>query len=385
MNTKKIDLLDLCLILVSNKKIIICFTLIMSIIAITYSLVVDEKWSSSATVDIIDNADNFSLTNSLFDGLGLEGSGSVKGKSLKYSAVLKTNRISKKAIKEFDLISYFNIVDKDSLKVIDTAIKSLHEEILEIYLNEDTFFMTIILTTKDKQMSKKMADFYLNELIEYAQDNKSNLGKQKKELLETRINEIEKNILVLSEELKVYQENNNIVDIVEQAKASLSNYSVVLNEYFINEIELNYTSRVLPNSIQHKNLQEKNKSITEILKKFEVDNKDLPYLLSLNSSNTHLFTIQQKVYALELLETILKTIYPQYELARIDEIDSRDMFEVLDYPKLSGYRTSPKRALICIVTFFVSMLFSSVLILFVKLMPNDDIVKIKAVWKNLFR
>ncbi len=385
MNTKKIDLLDLCLILVSNKKVIIIFTLIMSIIAVTYSLVVDEKWSSSATVSVIDNADNFSLTNALFDGLGFGASGSIKGKAHKYSAVLKTNRVSKKAIKEFDLISYFNIVDKDSLKVIDTAIMKLHEEILEIYLNEETFFMTIILTTKDKHLSKQMADFYLNELIDYAHNNKSNLGRQKKELLENRINEIQNSILTLSEELRVYQEENNIVDIGEQAKASLSNYSTVLNEYFINEIELNYTAKVLPNSIQHKNLQEKNKSIIEILKKFEIDNNDLPYLMSLNSTNTHLFTIQQKVYALELLKTILRTIFPQYELAKIDEIDSRDMFEVLNYPKLSGYRKSPKRALICIVTFFVSILFSSVLILFVKLMPNEDIVKIKAVWKNLFR
>ena len=50
MENKQIDVLDILLILAKHKKFIIITTLIVSIIAVIYSLVIPEIWTSTATI-----------------------------------------------------------------------------------------------------------------------------------------------------------------------------------------------------------------------------------------------------------------------------------------------------------------------------------------------
>lgn len=56
----------------------------------------------------------------------------------------------------------------------------------------------------------------------------------------------------------------------------------------------------------------------------------------------------------EMQSTIYGELRKQYELAKIEEIKTVPVINVLDYPRAAGKKDKPKRALITIVTFFFS-------------------------------
>lgn len=384
MNEKKISFLDIVLLLVKGKKFIIIFTIVMSLIAVTYSLVVTEKWSSEVTVLPITDQGALSMAKSLMEGLGLGSSTSPKASTLKYSAILNSRSITENTIRKFNLIDYFEITDSDSLKAMDKAIRRFHGEMFDILVNDEVHFMTIRLTTKDKYFSREISQHYLNVLLSYAQNNSNNLGRQKRELLETRINQITDEMLNLTSEIKEYQKEHNIIEIEQQAKASIEGYSSILKELFSVELELSYAEKFMTNSLKHRDLADQKKVIIQTLKKLENTNDEMPFFLALKNINDSFFSIQEKVFALEIYKKILETIYPQFELARIEEIDNMDKLEIIDYPNLPGRRAFPKRAMICVATFIVSFLFSSSLVLLNKLTSEQDKIKVKEIWNNLF-
>ena len=353
----KINLLDMLLIVVKNKKSIIIFTLIMSVIAVFYSLIVTEKWASEFTVYPI-SSEEFSVGSNLLSGLGLGASSTPKLLAYNYSAVLKSRTITEKAINEFNLIKYFEITTKDSLKAMDNAIKSFHSEMFDIMINDEVSFLTVKVTTIDKEFSKKISEFYLNELLNYAQNNVNNSGRQKRMLLESRINEISDKMKTLTNEIKEYQIDNNIIEIEDQAKASIEVYSNIIVEYFENELELNFAEQYMPNSLLHKELSAKHNIIKNNLKALQSVNEEIPFLLALENINDNRFTLEEKIYGLELMKIMLETLYPQYEIAKLEEIDNMDKLEIIDYPNLPGNRAYPKRALFCILVFITSLFFS---------------------------
>jgi len=385
METEKVNLIDILLLLTKGKKFIFFFTLIMCIFAVVYTLVVAEQWTSATTILPIDTAGNINISNSLLEGFGLGSNITIRALNYKYAAVLKSRSITEPVIEKYRFIDYFKIKDKDPLKAKEKAFKLFHRKIMKIMITDETDFMTISITTRDRQFSKEIAEHYLSILLEYIINNTNNIGKQKRELFESRLAQITTEMSDLTEEMKKYQNIHKIVDIENQAKASIETYSKILEEFFIVELDLGYIEKYMPNSLAHKNLVEKKNNIKDTLKKIETNNSnDTPFLLALENINSGYFTVQEGVYKLEIYQKLLTTIYPQLELARIEELEKMDKFEIIDYPNLPGIRAYPKRAMICIATMFISFVFSCGCILVRELTSVSDVDKIKELWHKLF-
>ena len=379
MNEPSTNMLDVLIILAKGKKTIIVFTFIMCIIAVAYALLAEEKWTSFYTVFPITNTGPLSMAMNLMEGLGLSTQTTPKVVNLKNAAILQSKSITETTIRKYNFINYFKITEKDTLKAMDKAVRQFNREILKIVINDEVQFMTVNLTTKDRYFSKELAEYYLTLLIKYAQDNTNNQGKQKRELLENRINQITSDMTILSNSMKKYQKEHNIIEIEQQAKASVEGYSSILTELFTVDLELGYTEKFMPNSPKHRDLVDRKLVIEETLSKLEKNNEGMPFFLTLNNINDQLFTIQEMVFGLEIYKLILQTIYPQYELARLEEINNMDQLEIIDFPSLAGKRTYPKRPVICIFTFFISLLFSISYVLLKSIMSGEDKQKIKII------
>ena len=384
MNDDKVNFLDIIYLLVKGKKFIIIFTLIASLIAVVYSLVATERWASQTTVFPLTNQQAFSMMSSLMEGLGLGSSTTPRAMNYKHSAILKSRTITEETIKKYDLINYFNVTEKDSLKAIEKTAKKFHSKMFDILINDETQFMTIRLISEDKYFSRELTQHYLDTLVHYAQNNANNTGRQKRELLETRVNKITEEMLILSTEIKEYQTKHNIIEMEAQAKASIEGYGTILKEYLTIESELIYQEQFMPNSPRHRDLLDRRNVIRRTLSKLEQTNDEIPFFLALGNINENFFTIQEKIFGLEMYKVILETIHPQLELARIEEVDSMDKFEIIDYPNLPGKRAYPLRAMICIITFIVSFMFSSGCVLVISLLSEEDKQKLNVIWKNLF-
>jgi len=384
MDVEKVKMLDIILVLLKRKYFIFFFTLVMCILTLIYTLVVEETWTSEATILPIDTAGNINISSSLLEGFGLGSNVNITALNLKYAGVLKSRKITQQVIEKYNFIEYLKIKTKDPNLDMDLALKQFHKKILKINISDDTDFLTISITTKNKQFSREIAEYYLSILLEYITNNANNIGRQKRELFESRVNEITTEMLEITEEMKKYQSKHNIVDIENQAKASIAAYSLILEDFFRVELELEYAEKYMPNTLAYQNLLERKNSITESLRKLEANNNDTPFLLAMNNINSNLFTVKEGVFRLEVIEKLLETIYPQLELARIEELEKMDKYEVIDYPYLPGLRTYPKRALICIIAFFISLLFSCGFILMRELISENSKAKLIEIWHKLF-
>ena len=386
MSEQKVGFLDIVLLLVKGKKFIFFFTLIACIIAVAYSLLATERWASSVTVFPLSDQNVFSMASALMDGLGLGAAASSPfAANNKNSTVLKSRTNTENTIRKFDLIEYFQITERDSLKAMELAIERFHSQVLNILINAETNFMTIRITTTDRHFSRDIAQHYLDVLMNYSIDNANNVGRQKRELLEIRISQITEEMSQLLAEIQEYQIEHNIIEIEQQARVTIDNYGTILEELFRLELDLGYTERYMSNSLRHRELISRREIIIDLLRGLEKDNNSTPFLLPLGDITERYFTIQQKIFNLELHRKILETIYPQLELARLEEIDNMDRIEVIDFPNLAGRRASPLRAFICVVTFLVSLLFSSGCVLMKEFTSEEDKQKIREIWKSLFR
>jgi capsule polysaccharide export protein KpsE/RkpR len=328
---------------------------------------------------------SMSMAMSLMDGFGLGAMRAPRAIQLKYSAILQSRTITENTIREFDLISYFNITEADSLRAMDISVRTFHNSLFNLVLNEEVSFITVNITTSDRYFSRIIAEYYLQVLINYARDNPNNLGRQQRELLESRINDILAQVRTLTETISIFKQEHNIIEIQSQAIAAIEGYNAIINELVALELELEFVERFLPNQPRLRDLTQRRQIMLDTVRRFETGNPETPFLLPLNEVTDQLIILQGKMFELDILERILQTIYPQLELARIEEINDMDRLEIIDLPSLPGLRSFPRRALICIITFFIALFFSCTLVIFKSVLSDEDKEKARTIWKTLWR
>jgi capsule polysaccharide export protein KpsE/RkpR len=325
-----------------------------------------------------------SMSSGLLEGLGLGASTSARSLSIRYSSIINSRTVSEETVNKFNLIEYLKIEEDDPQLAMDIAVKKL-SKIKRVVINDENSFLRVRVTTYDKNLSQQMAQHYLDKIITYATQNTNNIGRQKRELLETRIEQITTEMLELVEEIKQYQKTHNVIEIEAQAKASIDGYSIILRELFDVDIQLRLSEIDLPGSTRTKDLRDRRQAIIDSMNKLEKDNSDTPFFLALRNINDNLFTIQEKIFGMELYRKILETIYPQLELARLEEIDNMDKVEIIDFPNIPGIRSFPQRTMICAATFMISFLFSSAMVVMRGCATEEDKAKLSLIWKSLFK
>jgi uncharacterized protein involved in exopolysaccharide biosynthesis len=386
MNENRINILDILLVLVKYKYFIILFTGLCSIFAVIYALTVTELWTSDTTIMALQEKSNISLSASaLLSSSGLSGLGTVMITNERYASMLKSRTVSENMVNRLDLIKKFEIKEKDPIKAMSIACNRLQSSILQIKINDKNHFLTIKITTKDKELSKMLAEQYLDTLINYVNNKANNTGRQKKELFENRIEQITDDLKNLTDEITLYKKTNNIIDLENQAKASVDGYYGIIKELTNLDLEIAYAEKFMQNSMMHNDLLEKKQVLIEKIRKLEKKSDDTPFFLALNKINDSYYTMQEKVFGVGIYRKILETIYPQLELARIEEIDNMDKVEIIDRPNIPGKRSYPNRAFICVFTFTISFMFSCAVIILFYLISSDDINKLKQICKTLFR
>lgn len=375
MKSNEIDILDVLIILAKHKKFIFWTTLIVSVAAIVFSLVTPEIWTSTAT--ILPSGD--SGYSSAFNGSVLDlGSafmgGNNQNSAISLVAIMKSRTFSEDIIRKFELIDYFEITDPDSLVSMELAVRKLKAGMLDIQISEETGFIYISVETKDKKFSADIANYYFTKLEEYNQNSRITKGRQKRIFLENRINEIEKNIHNLSEELREFQNKNNAIDLTEQTKAVLGLYSELIAQKKQAEIKLEISEFSMPdNSPVNESLQKEIEILNYKIKETERNEKEsqIKYGLNLDDISDLIIEYAEIQMQIKIEQTVYEFMYPQYEQARLDELKDLPTIEIIDIAGLAGLRSKPRRALICILAFLSALIFSSVIAILVEFLKHE--------------
>lgn len=364
MKTKEIDILDILYYLIKHKKFIIITTLLVSISAVVYSLIVPFTWTSSATFMTVNEKESgFSFSSSSLLGLGstLFGAG-FSGENKNLIAIMRSRNFSEDIIKRFDLIKLLKINDPDSLLNMEKAVKVLNESITQIDLDEETGIIKISVTTEDKHLSPDISNYYLLKLDEYNLNSRKSKGKQKRVFLESRLNEEKMKIDSLTTNFMEFCQKHHTISLTEQTNAIISNYSDLVVQKVYLEIELELAKRNLEEDSPKIEYLKNNiiileRKINDL--EFNKDVNNTKYLLNLEDIPHLVKQYFELELQMEIEKKIYEFLYPQYESAKIEEMKDLPSLEIIDKAIAAGQRTSPRRARLCIISFMLAFIISA--------------------------
>ncbi len=385
MEKNEIDILDILIILAKHKKFIIITTLIVSIAAVIYSLVVPEKWTSTATFKpTISNNSEIGMFSSIMSG----DISSLLGGSQEQSElidVIKSRTFLEPVIDKFDLIDYFEIEHEDPYYVRETTLKTFREEILSVELDQETGIFSISIITKNRELSADIANYLVRELEDYLQNVRMTKGKEERQFLEKRISEINDQLVKYTEELKEFQQKYNVLELESQLPPMLNSYTELVSQYMEEDIKLQLSKSYLKtDSNQSKMYELKTDELIKQIKKIETGkNSIINYQIPLDSIPNLSQKYTLLMTKLEILKKVYETVYPQYEIAKLQELRDTQTINIIDSAIPSGLRTWPKRGFMCILSFTLAFVFSCFLIIINKVLSTKK-DKIKLLYESLF-
>ncbi|MFO7659805.1 MAG: Wzz/FepE/Etk N-terminal domain-containing protein [Candidatus Cloacimonadaceae bacterium] len=381
------NIFNLLLIFARQKKLIIWITLIAAVAAVIFSLLTPQIWTSRANFK--PDAASAGVSINLGDLGGIMSSllGSSSGDAQSAMIILRSRTLNEEVIRKFHLIQYFKIEEADTLKAMDIALELLKGELLSVVLNEENGLISLSVSTKDKQLSKDMADFYLARLENYNRELKLTKGKRNRQFLQSRVASVRNDIDSLALALRDFQKKNKAIDVPTQMNALVTLYSEAVSQKMIVDLELEMAKQNFDSeSPVLKDLSLKQKVIAERIKDLEKGSGQVKpsYIMDIDKLPDLTLQYTQLMINLEIQKKVFEFIYPQFEAARIEEMRDMPTIEVIDYPRLAGQRSYPRRAFICIVATFIAFLVSLVLA-YIKHQMELNSATVKQIKDAIFR
>jgi len=360
MDTKEFDILDVLLILAKHKKFIFLTVLIVSIISIIYSLVTPQIWSSTAVIAPVNN-DNLSFSGSSLLGLGSTILGNSSSNSAQeFITIMKSRTFTDKVIEKYNLIKLFKIKESNAQIAKEMAREILRENSRDISFDDDAGVIVIKISTIDKKISKEIANYYWQELELYNQKYNVTSEKRKRIFIEKRLTEVEGNIANLGNKLKKFMEDNNAIELESQTKEIVTLYSDIISQKFKNDIELGVAKKIY--SKESMTIEKLELLDSEIVQKIEQlkynENDDLSYTLNLKDIPALSLEYANIMLNLKVQKSIYEFLYPQFEQAKIQEVKDFPTIKIIDEAEITGRRSEPKRAKLCITNFIVALFMS---------------------------
>jgi capsule polysaccharide export protein KpsE/RkpR len=383
---KKVDVFDIILALIKNKKIIISFVGAVSIISVIYILLAPKFWESKTSFFYKEKTDNTQLPiDTSLEGLSSSLFGDVRGNPGEELIVIILSRsFSEDIIDRFNLVEYFELQKYEKEVQKDKAYLKLTEQLISVSLDEDTNLITIKVETKDKHFSKEIAEYYLDKIEYYNQHTRETNARKRYRFLQKHAFKIKTEIDSLSNEIMNLQVKSKTIDFENQAKVLLDTYSNFISKKLINELELNVAKEKFnSNNPIITNLYLKEKSIDEIIEKIEKGNAGLSYVTDFEEIPKVLMEYLNLKFHLEIKQKVYAYLVPELEQTKLQELKDLPTIEIIDYPNLAGLRSKPKRGIFCIMMFLASFIFISIIVVLKEFLEEKEIKKIKQILLNL--
>lgn len=384
MDKKEFDFFELLRLIIKNRMFIIIFVAVVSAAAVVYSLLTPQIWESSASFYVVgDQLSSLPIDIEGIGGLTAELLGQDNAQNaINAVTAMKSRRFSEDAIRRFDLINYYKITEKDSLKSMDFALKNLRKKTVKVDYSADTGLVSVSAETKIKKLSRDIVDFYLQHLEVYNRDLKLTKGKMNREFLESRVRETENVIDSLLYAVKDFQTLHNAIDIEIQTESLINSYADVIASKMQADIELELARKTYaPDSPLISEFKHRSDALAKQISELESGSGPLKprYLIDIASLPDLGNQFAQLKMNLEIQTKVFEYLYPQYEAARLEELRDMPTLDILDTPREAGMRARPKRAMLCILAIMLALVMAVIIILIKNVFDNnkDRIQEIK--------
>ncbi|MFA7542819.1 MAG: Wzz/FepE/Etk N-terminal domain-containing protein [Candidatus Cloacimonadaceae bacterium] len=380
MMNKDMGILDIVYILAKHRKLVIGLTLLVAIAAVIYAMLAPFYWKSTAT--IVPVSESNAIGGFSTNILDMMGGGLIKTQkselAIDFIAIMKSRSFRERVIEEFGLIDYFKI-KKPYEHARELALYKLQNSLMRLSFDQESYLVSITAETKDKELSRRIVQYYLDELDTYNRDSRLSKGKLKREFLQAQVEQNMREADSLAQVIKDFQVKNKSIALDQQTSALVDMYSENVAKYFSAEIEYELAlQQYSESSPVVQNLAEKKKLLQDKMKELEDSQSSLQpkYILQIDKIPELSMQYAQLMINAEIKKKIIEYLYPQFELAKLEELKDMPSFEVIDAPREAGMRSKPKRAILVIVLSLAGFIFSSFLVFIAEsLNQNKELVQ----------
>lgn len=351
---RKVGLLDLVIILLERKWFFIISMLVFCIAGVGISKVLTKYYTAKAVI--------MKPAQKLPSGLGsllgkeLPVSGLLKSMDLGQAesdfllSILQSGRLAGKTIDRFNLVHYYGF-DKLKKYYIEDVVKTFHKSV-KVFENDYGNIEVSVVDTSPA-MAANIANFMVCELDTITYQLGKESARNSRIFFEERLAIIKHDLDSASRQFTRFQTENNYIELEQQTKSSIEALAQFEAQKMAIDLEIAQLQSQFGAGNPRVSELQKQKSVIErkingymatgggglIISLKDVPQKSVQYGYLLRDTK-----VQESLY-----EFVLQL----YEQAKFSEANNVPSVQVLDWAGPPQKKTRPKRAVICLLFFFV--------------------------------
>ncbi|HYX06093.1 MAG TPA: Wzz/FepE/Etk N-terminal domain-containing protein [Bacteroidales bacterium] len=371
----KIEFLNYLRILNNNKKFILLSVFFISIIAAVYSLIMPKTYNaysvilpppSSSPINGLSFAQNIP-----FSGLGIGQDESLD----KYKAILGSRTVMQAVINKFDLVDKYEVKNKEvALKILrgNSSFEIQDEGTVLISVNATTNYLSDKKeSSKASQLAAQMANYYVMKLDSINRSLKTSAARQNRIFIEKRYKRNLADLDSIEKSLENFQKKYKIVDLPNQMEAAIKAAADIKAQ--LEGAKVRKAMLATTFNRNHAEIKSINAEITQLNRIL----KSMKYGKQIDDSDLNLFPGFENAPALgieylrikremEIQNQLFKFFTQQFEQAKLAEIKETPTLQVLDKAVPPIKRSKPHRAIIVILSAFITFTISIVFVFLIE-------------------
>jgi len=356
-NSSKFDVFDLILIVKKRFKLLFFVFICVSVISVVVSLLLPKWYKASVTLmpPKKSMSGGLSSISSLVGALPSAGFEMFRGseEAMRFLAILNSRTVMDQTIKRYNLMEVYQAEN------IEDARRALFGNLTTELDNEGT--ITISVIDKSPQLAADIANafvFYLDSL-----DRVLNIyeARNNREFIEKRLEENKLDLKQAEEAFKNFQQKSGTVEITEQTKSEIEMLATLQALIVSDEIELevkklSYEENHAEIILLRNKLEEMYKKRREMVNGLDSVNQDTSNLFIPIKKLPNLALQYGRLFReVEIQNKIFAILTEQYEMAKIEEARDVPTVQVLDEAVPPIRKAKPKRAILVLVSTFLTM------------------------------
>jgi uncharacterized protein involved in exopolysaccharide biosynthesis len=355
---KYIDILDYVVVLAKHKRFVVRFVCASVIVAVILFYFVIPRWYKSTAVVMPPRQKSMlSMMNSLkssTSSLRALGIGVQNDDIQQYQVILNSRRIKEAVINKFDLMKIYD------LDTMEKTIKELEDNVA-VALGKEDAALEISVYDTSPQRAADITNYYVEMLNKIYLEISVAEATSNRKFLEDRYNKNIEDLKIAETNYKKFQEKYGVYSVTDQIKAAIEVAAKLQSQIVLKEVELGIVERTTT-------LENENRINIKIeLDELKRQMKNMKFGTSSQDSRVQIFTpfektpeigIQYLDYfrEMEIQGKILEILVPLYEQAKIEEQRNIPTVLVLDNAVPAVKASKPKRVIIILVIFLVSII-----------------------------
>lgn len=348
MEEDEISLLDLATTLGEEKKLIFGLPAIAAVVSIVASLLIPNVYTAKTTL-LPPSGNGGGGAAAALAALGSLGGlagglGGIKTPDEQYVAMLKSRSVRDILVEQYDLKNRYEA------KTIDDVYMGL-DKAVQISSDKKSGMLTVAVDDEDPKFASELANAHATALKEVLDRVAVTEAQLRRKFFEEQFAKAKEDLSKAEVALKEVQKTSGLIELKEQAKASIEASAAIRAQIAQREVQLTaMRSFATAQNPDYVRIAGELSGLRIQLKKLEQGGgKDDDYLATKDLPETGL-TYVRALREVKYFEAIFEIMAKQFELAKIEESKEGTGLQQLDKATPPERKSKPKRAIIVVVS-----------------------------------